>query len=89
MPSKNKILVKEMTTQRIIRRSKSELKADLIVYLERTLGIRFNGMQERLNKPPLYLFTCLQTHNTFGVQILLEVEGAALKMREKFKGGAQ
>lgn len=70
-----------------MRRTKAELKADLIVYLERRHNIRFNGMQERLRGAPLYLFTDRQTYGTFGAELLLDVPGQLEILRDKFKGG--
>ena len=69
------------------RRTKAELKADLIVYLERRHNIEYNGMQERLRRAPLYLFTDKATPSTFGSEKLLDVADGINALRLKFKGG--
>ena len=70
-----------------MRRTKAEFKADLIVYLERRHNIKFNGMQERLRRAPLYLFTDKTTLSTFGAEKLLDVADGINALRSKFKGG--
>jgi len=66
-----------------------QYNTDTIRHLEVTLGVTFNGLQERVNGPSLYLFTCQQTGSTFGVPHLMDVEDAVEEMRLKFKGGAR
>jgi SOS response regulatory protein OraA/RecX len=48
------------------------------------LGIVFNGLQERLNKPPMPLFTDLQTKSTFSLPEGKLLEEALKEQREKF-----
>jgi len=73
-----------MTTLQKITRTRAELKADYIVYLERTLNIRYRGLQPRLNKPPLYLFSCNRTRDTCGSEKLLDMQLAIKNLRKNW-----
>lgn len=65
---------------------KEELKPEDIYRAEaEKLGIKFNGMQERINKPPIPLFTDPKTGSSFTVEEGETLAEALSKLREKFE----
>ena len=50
------------------------------------LGLRFNGMQQRVNdQPPVALFTDNKTKTTFGVEPGQNIKSKLIETRKKFR----
>jgi hypothetical protein len=53
------------------------------------LGIRYDGLQRRLDGPPLRQFTDPQTRGTFYAEVDGDVQPALWRMRAKFRAEAR